>query len=83
VRPRLELGLAIHLRGLPGWGWILFDAIITGLLGIFIVARWPASSLWVIGTFVGASIFITGLARIARSGEKPAQVLDMTGRRVA
>ncbi len=79
----LELGLAFHLRGLPGWGWILFDAIITGLLGIFIVARWPSSSFWVLGTFVGVSIFITGLARVAHSGEKSADVLDMTGRRAA
>ena len=27
---------------LPGWGWVLFDAIVTVLLGVLIYIHWPA-----------------------------------------
>lgn len=43
--------------------WMLLDGIITLVLGFLIWNRWPSSSLWVIGTFVGISMVMTGTTR--------------------
>lgn len=46
------------------WGWSLFNGIITLLLGILIMAAWPASSLYIIGLFVGIDLIFCGWAYI-------------------
>jgi uncharacterized membrane protein HdeD (DUF308 family) len=61
------LVLAFQLRPLSGWGWVLFDAIITILLGVMIWAHWPVNSEWVIGTLVGISLIISGVSRLGLS----------------
>src|SRR5271167_4835829 len=63
----LALVLAFHMRPLPGWGWVLFDAIVTILLGILIWAHWPINSEWVVGTLFGISIFVSGVTRLMMS----------------
>jgi len=49
---------------LPGWGWQAADGIITFLLGLLVLAQWPASGLWVIGLFVGIDLIFYGCAWI-------------------
>jgi len=61
------LVLAFHMRPLPGWGWVLFDAIITILLGILIWAHWPLNSEWIVGTLFGISILVSGVTRLMMS----------------
>jgi uncharacterized membrane protein HdeD (DUF308 family) len=61
------LVLAFQLRPLSGWGWVLFDAIVTILLGVLIWAHWPINSEWVIGTLVGISLIISGVSRLGFS----------------
>lgn len=46
------------------WGWGLFNGVITLLIGLLILANWPASSLFIIGLFVGIDLFFCGLAYI-------------------
>ncbi|MGC2112371.1 MAG: DUF308 domain-containing protein [Candidatus Korobacteraceae bacterium] len=58
------LVLAFRMKPHRGWGWVLFDAIITILLGILIWAHWPFNSAWVVGTLFGISIFISGITRL-------------------
>jgi len=58
------LVLAFRIKPLKGWGWVLFDAIITILLGLLIWAHWPFNSDWVVGTLFGISIFISGITRL-------------------
>jgi len=55
------------MKPVSGWGWLLFDATITAILGFLILAHWPASSIWAIGTLVGAALFIRGVTRVALS----------------
>jgi uncharacterized membrane protein HdeD (DUF308 family) len=50
---------------LPGWGWQAADGIITFVLGLLVIAQWPASGLWVIGLFVGIDLIFYGCAWIA------------------
>jgi uncharacterized membrane protein HdeD (DUF308 family) len=45
-------------------GWILFNAIITLLLGGLIWFHWPSSTVWAIGTLVGVNLLMTGITRL-------------------
>jgi uncharacterized membrane protein HdeD (DUF308 family) len=51
----------------PDWGWQAADGIITAVLGVLVLAQWPASGLWVIGLFIGIDLFFYGGAWIALS----------------
>ena len=51
--------------GFSGWGWHLIDGLITIVLGLMILAQWPASGLWVIGLFIGIDLIFYGLAWMA------------------
>jgi uncharacterized membrane protein HdeD (DUF308 family) len=61
------LVLAFQMRPHSGWGWVLFDAIVTILLGALIWAHWPYNSEWVIGTLVGISFIVSGVSRLMLS----------------
>jgi len=50
-----------------GSGWVLFDGIITLILGVMIWRGWPSTSFWVIGTLVGISMIMTGTTRLMMS----------------
>jgi uncharacterized membrane protein HdeD (DUF308 family) len=50
---------------LPGWGWQALDGIIAFVLGLLVLAQWPASGLWVIGLFIGIDLIFYGAAWIA------------------
>ncbi len=63
----LTIILAFQTRPSAGWGWLLFDAAVSLLLGVLILAHWPGSSLWAIGTLVGVAVLIRGITRIALS----------------
>jgi uncharacterized membrane protein HdeD (DUF308 family) len=58
------LVLAFQMRPLRGWGWVLFDALVTILLGILIWAHWPMNAEWVVGTLFGISILVSGVTRL-------------------
>lgn len=67
VESILEFILSFQLRPLSGSGWLLVDGIITLLLALMIWRTWPASAKWVIGTLVGISMLISGVARLVIS----------------
>src|SRR5271166_1771389 len=62
-----DLVAYFQTRGNPGSGWILFDGIVTLILGLLVWRQWPSSSLWVIGTLVGISMIMTGTTRLMLS----------------
>jgi len=59
--------LAFDVKPASGWGWFLFDAAVTAFLGILILAHWPSSAIWAIGTLVGVAVLMRGITRIALS----------------
>ena len=59
-----ELILSFRLRPMPGSGWLLFDGIITLILGVMIWRTWPSSTEWVIDTLVGISMLFSGVSRL-------------------
>jgi uncharacterized membrane protein HdeD (DUF308 family) len=42
------------------WGWILLNGVVTALLGLLVLAEWPADSLFAIGLFVGIDMIFNG-----------------------
>jgi uncharacterized membrane protein HdeD (DUF308 family) len=52
-----------------GWGWQVFDGVLSMLMGGLLLAQWPLSGLWVIGFFVGIHLLISGLSWITLSLE--------------
>jgi uncharacterized membrane protein HdeD (DUF308 family) len=60
----LELILSFRLRPMPGSNWLLFDGIITVILGVMIWRTWPSSTEWVVGTLVGISMLFSGISRL-------------------
>jgi uncharacterized membrane protein HdeD (DUF308 family) len=63
IQAGLLTATAFQLKPADG-GWFLFDAATNLLLGILILARWPSSSVWAIGTLVGVSVVMSGISRI-------------------
>jgi uncharacterized membrane protein HdeD (DUF308 family) len=57
---------------LPHRGWVLFNGVITLVLGIMIWRQWPSSSMWVIGMFVGIEMLLYGwsLVMLALAAKK-------------
>lgn len=45
-------------------GWLIANGIVTFILGLLIWNQWPASGLWVIGTFIGIDMIFTGITWI-------------------
>ncbi|WP_392565966.1 HdeD family acid-resistance protein [Utexia brackfieldae] len=56
---------AFQHRGLANWGWLLFSAVISLLLGIIILIGWPTNSLWLLGLFLGIDLIFQGWAYIS------------------
>jgi uncharacterized membrane protein HdeD (DUF308 family) len=63
VQAGLATVTAFQVRPLDGWGWYLFDAIVSFALGMLIIIKWPSSSVWAIGTLVGTAVVMGGISR--------------------
>jgi len=80
VRGILAMVAAFRVRPLDGWGWLVADSIANLAAGGLIIAKWPSSTAWAVGTLVGASVLVTGVsrtvlaARIRRGAGEVAQV---------
>lgn len=63
----LEIVLYLNLRAVANSGWVLFDGIVTLILGFLIWRQWPSSSAWIIGTLLGISLIFSGISRLMLS----------------
>lgn len=64
VQAALLIATALQLRPIAGWGWFLADGFADAAIAILILAGWPSSSYWAIGTLVGVSVLMTGISRV-------------------
>ena len=76
-----RIAVAIQHRDQPGWLWLLIGGLVGVLLGGMIAARWPASSLFVIGLFIAIELIMNGwsmvmLALAARAAGARAPQVD-------
>ena len=57
--------LAFQFRPEKGWGWMLFSAAMSLILGFLLLREWPLSGLWAVGTLVGINLMFAGFAMIS------------------
>ncbi len=63
----VETVLAFSAPAGTGRGWLFFSGFASLVLGVLIIAQWPVSSIWAIGTMVGAGVLSNGITRIVMS----------------
>jgi uncharacterized membrane protein HdeD (DUF308 family) len=64
VQGIFELAIFVRLRPLRGAIWFLVNGLASLLLACLILLHWPSSSLWAVGTLMGISLLLSGIARI-------------------
>lgn len=60
----LRIVIAFQTRPNASWSMILVSGLLSLALGVMILVRWPASSLWVLGTFLAIELIFQGVATI-------------------
>lgn len=68
---------AFQMRPAEGWGWFLLDGAASLLVGLLILAGWPASSIWAIGTLVGVSVLMGGISRVMIAAKLRSAITDV------
>lgn len=61
----IRLWLAWQMRETANWGWIAVSGVVTLLLGLMILVRWPVSGLYVLGIFLGVDLIVAGWGWVA------------------
>ena len=56
--------LAFHVKPRKGWGWVMFDGILSIVIAFLIASGWPDSSFAFIGILVGITMLWGGVWRI-------------------
>lgn len=51
----------------PRWGFDLFYGVVAVALGGYVLANWPVSALWIVGTMIGLEIFFRGTSLMGAS----------------
>lgn len=69
----VRLLLAFRVRPAKGWGWVLFDGLLSIVIGILIAWGWPSSSIAFIGLLTGFWLLFSGAWRIMLDGRAPSR----------
>lgn len=60
----MRIILAFSMKRETPWVWVLLSGLITLALGVMILARWPVSSLYILGLFLGVDLVMAGVGWI-------------------
>jgi len=61
----MRLILAFSMKRETPWIWVALSAVVTLLLGLLILARWPVNSVYILGLFLGIDLLMAGAGWIA------------------
>ncbi|WOH50480.1 HdeD family acid-resistance protein [Bradyrhizobium sp. sBnM-33] len=56
----MRIVLAFSMKRETPWIWVALSGVITLLLGVLILARWPVSSLYILGLFLSIDLLMAG-----------------------
>lgn len=56
--------LSFRMKPVKGWGWVLFNGLLSLALGILIAIGWPTNSIAIIGLLTGFTLISSGVWRI-------------------
>src|SRR5271165_897522 len=60
----MRIILALSMQQENPWIWIAVSGLLTLIVGLVILARWPVSSLFVLGLFLGIDLVFAGVGWI-------------------
>jgi uncharacterized membrane protein HdeD (DUF308 family) len=61
----VRIFLATRMRQGTPWGWVVLSGLISFFLGLIIIAKWPVSSFFVLGIFLGVDLIFIGSSWIS------------------
>lgn len=61
----VRLFLAFSMKRESPWVWVALSGVITLLLGLLIVARWPVNSVYILGLFLGIDLVMAGVGWVS------------------
>jgi uncharacterized membrane protein HdeD (DUF308 family) len=64
VAGSFKIALALYIRPLLSWGWLMFSGIISAILGVLIWMGLPGTATWAIGLLVGIELLFSGWSMI-------------------
>lgn len=64
----VRLFVSLQMWSDSQWWWVALSAAITIILGIMVLAQWPASSLYILGIFLSLDLIFAGLGWIIVGG---------------
>ena len=67
----VQVWMALELRPLDGWVWMLLAGLVAIGVGLLIAAELPRFSLVAVAFYLGISFLSTGIARIMISRRPP------------
>jgi uncharacterized membrane protein HdeD (DUF308 family) len=56
----MRIFLAFSMKREASWFWVMISGVITLLLGLLILARWPINSVYILGLFLGIDLVFAG-----------------------
>ncbi|OCK58032.1 HdeD family acid-resistance protein [Bradyrhizobium sp. LMTR 3] len=56
----MRIVLAFSMKREMPWIWVALSGVITLLLGVLILVRWPVSSLYILGLFLAIDLIMAG-----------------------
>ncbi|WP_245286418.1 HdeD family acid-resistance protein [Bradyrhizobium sp. ARR65] len=60
----VRLYLAFNMKREAPWVLVALSGVITLLLGLLILARWPVNSVYILGLFLGIDLIVAGISWI-------------------
>jgi uncharacterized membrane protein HdeD (DUF308 family) len=60
----MRIFLAFSMKRETPWIWVAISGVITLLLGLLILTRWPINSVYILGLFLGIDLVIAGASWI-------------------
>jgi uncharacterized membrane protein HdeD (DUF308 family) len=74
----MRAGLALAWRPAQGWGWMFASGLLGLLLAGIVLAGWPLSSFYIVGTLLGVEALIDGVAHVTLGAAPDARILPPT-----
>ncbi|HEB81890.1 MAG TPA: hypothetical protein ENJ11_03400 [Gammaproteobacteria bacterium] len=60
-----SFAMAQDIHPARGWGWMVFNGLVSLLLALLFLVGWPQTTMWLVGIYISISLIFDGGALIA------------------